>query len=261
MILKLMKLDPYKVLGVPHDASYEMVKKVYKKMLQKTHPDKMGDASFFILVHKAFYEIREQLKKQYSNVPKHRVAYSCDTDVVKPTKMKHYTQEKFNRFFDEHKIIGVDPYATDGYRSYMCERLNHQEDISEAAKKHVYIPNTKIVRYKEPEVLPSSAQTESLYHFGVDSVTDFSGAGGTDIMKAFSHKHGHPIDTVKRYNSVDQLLSERSSQNLQQTEKELRRQKKKEAKLRQLEQYRLQCMRESDSKVTDEYIMLHNRLT
>ena len=255
-----MKLDPYDVLGVSHKASYNDVKRAYKIMLHKTHPDKMGDASCFMLVHKAFAEIQKQLKFKETDAPKQKTSYTNNLDVAKPTKMKNFTQEKFNKYFDQHRIDTVDPYATEGYSAYMCERLKHQEDISQASKNKVHIPTTKIVRYKEPDVLPSSSLIDSAYHFGVDSVNDFSGAGGTDIMKAFSHTSGEPIDTVKRYRNVDELLNARSSQNMEQTEKEKRRQQRREAKLHKLEQYRLQCMRTNDADVSNAYVSLHNRL-
>ena len=33
-----------------------------QKMLIKTHPDKMGSAKYFMLVHKAYEEIQKQYK-------------------------------------------------------------------------------------------------------------------------------------------------------------------------------------------------------
>ena len=64
-----MVQDPYKVLGVSPDASDEEVKKAYRRMAMKYHPDKvegMGEAvrrsatEKFQAINEAYEEIRRQ---------------------------------------------------------------------------------------------------------------------------------------------------------------------------------------------------------
>ena len=48
----------YEVLGVPKDADEKDIKKAYKKMALKHHPDKGGDEHFFKEINAAYGESR-----------------------------------------------------------------------------------------------------------------------------------------------------------------------------------------------------------
>lgn len=258
----MSSLDPYDVLGISHNASWSEVKSAYKKMLIKTHPDKMGSAKYFMFVHEAYNELQKQYKgkAKETNMPREKQKYSANNDVVKPKKMKNFTNDKFNQYFDKNRINETDPYQQGGYRDYMVDRLNYQEDISVAKSSSVHIPTQQIVKYEEPESLYSSKVLENVYHLGVETVSDFSGGGGTDIMKAYCHVKGDHIDTVKRYRNLDDIQNQRSSENLQMTREEKIRQQQLEEQRQRLEQFRLNNVRSQSSSVNERYTQLHRRL-
>lgn len=52
--------DPYEVLGVSRDASKEEIKKAYKKMAIRHHPDKGGDERKFQEITNAYHELTEE---------------------------------------------------------------------------------------------------------------------------------------------------------------------------------------------------------
>lgn len=54
--------SPYDILGVNEKATWEQIKKAYRKMAMKHHPDKGGDAAMFRKVQGA-YEILEDRHK------------------------------------------------------------------------------------------------------------------------------------------------------------------------------------------------------
>ena len=81
----MSNLDPYDVLGISHNATWNDIKKAYKKMLINTHPDKMnGSAKYFMLVHEAFNDIQKQFKgkAKISNAPKEKQEYKQDQIVL-----------------------------------------------------------------------------------------------------------------------------------------------------------------------------------
>ena len=256
-------LNPYDVLGIEPTVTWSNVKKAYKCMLIKTHPDKMGSAKYFMLVHEAYTEIQKQFKgkQKVSNERVQKQTYTTqDPEMIQPKKMRQFTADKFNQYFDEHRIDNNNPYSKSGYGNHMTDRLNYQEDISVAKTNYVYIPTNKIVRYKEPEFLPSSKMLENVQQLGIETIDDFSGGGGTDIMKAYCHTSGENIDTVKRFKSIDDLQNHRSSESLQMTRSEIAAQHKIEKQRLRLEQIRLSNLRSNDSNINNRYTQLHRRL-
>ena len=57
-------MDPYKILNVPKDASDSEIKKAYRKLAAKHHPDKSGDDAIFKQVNEAYSAIGTQEKRQ-----------------------------------------------------------------------------------------------------------------------------------------------------------------------------------------------------
>ena len=114
----MSSLNPYDVLGLPHNCTWSDVKKAYKTMLVKTHPDKMGNAKYFMMVHEAYQELQIQFKgkAKEQNAPRQKQSYKPIEQDVQPVKMKNFTADKFNRYFDENRINQIDPYSQNGYR-------------------------------------------------------------------------------------------------------------------------------------------------
>ena len=50
-----MEFNPYKVLSLSKDASLEDIKKRYKKLARKYHPDKGGDPQLFVYIDRYLF--------------------------------------------------------------------------------------------------------------------------------------------------------------------------------------------------------------
>ena len=58
-------VDPYAVLGLPHSASLEDVKKRYKQLAMIYHPDKEGgDEGAMKLLNSAYHQIEKEIIKR-----------------------------------------------------------------------------------------------------------------------------------------------------------------------------------------------------
>ena len=58
------QIDPYKILGVSTDATYDEVRKAYRRAATKYHPDAGGDAWAFQQVQQAFVLLREKFENR-----------------------------------------------------------------------------------------------------------------------------------------------------------------------------------------------------
>lgn len=256
-----MGLNPYDVLGVPHGSSRSVVRNAYKKMIIRSHPDKMnGDATYFMLVHKAFAEIEKMHAVHTSDAPKEKQVYQAPG--VKPmrtnfNKNEKFSNDKFNKFFSENKIEDLDPFSR-GYDKYMSERLQHQEEIDTMKTKQLTRKKKQMVVYREPEAI-NEMYTQSYGLLGRDRVDDYSCGIGTDYMKAYSDPD-ELKDTTKKYKNLEQLVKERSTQSFEITEEEAMFQREKEKKLRKLEQYRINAYEKSKRNIAEKYIQLNNRI-
>jgi curved DNA-binding protein CbpA len=257
-------MSAYSILGLSENCSWKDVRKNYKQMIVKVHPDKMnGSVVYFDLVQRAYEELKATHinAKEYSNLPKDKVQYTTQSDIVSPQKMKKFTNKKFNKFFEENKILdNNNPFLLNGYGQYMSSSLNYTEDIDIAKNKKIYQPSQKLVVYKEPESLNSSNNVfGNCSTLGVNEIKDFSGGGGTDIMKAYSEPL-ELIDTVKKYKNIQDLQAHRGSENLQATDSELKRLKKQEEKRAKLEQLRMNTLFNNNQLTSEKYINLNRRL-
>lgn len=254
-------MDPYQILGIKPGCSWKEVKNAYKTLAVIVHPDKLnGDARMFDTIHIAYQQIKKQHlnAKTFSDAPKEKINYKQESDIISPHKMKHFTNDKFNTFFEKNKI-NEDKYAQQGYQNFMSQSLNFQEDLEVAKKQHIFKPKQELVRYKEPEYLNSTSCFDNCQTFGDDEITDFTGGGGTDIMKAYSEPL-ELIDTATRYKGMDDIKSRRTTENLQATEYELKKMKKMKEKQEKLETLRLNRLEQEAQLISQKYIQLNRRL-
>ena len=255
-------MDPYSILGVEEGSSFSIVKKAYKEMLLKTHPDKMGNSTLFKLVHKAYKEIENSYKtsKQFNNAPKKKVVYQNDLNLEpkRPVTGKKFSNDKFNTFFEKNKIYGEDPFKTDGYSNMMCDSLRYAEDIDVIKKRQIKSKKRQMVLYKEPQPI-NELYTGSYSLLGINKMSDFSCSNGTDYIKAYTDPE-EQIDTVRRYKNVDHLLNDRSSQTFHKTDEEIEYSKQLERQRRRLEQQRISNMTRNERFVSEKYVNLNRRL-
>ena len=69
-------MDYYHTLGVNHTTSADELKKAYRKLASKHHPDKGGDAEQFKRIQEAYEVLSDpQRKHEYDNPAQYRKPY------------------------------------------------------------------------------------------------------------------------------------------------------------------------------------------
>ncbi len=85
--------DPYKVLGVSRDASDDEIKKAYRELARKYHPDNYVDNPLSDLVEEKMKEINEA----YDTIQKQRASSSQSSYSSYDPGYSHSTNESFRR--------------------------------------------------------------------------------------------------------------------------------------------------------------------
>ena len=249
-------MDPYEVLGIASDSDMKTIKRACKKMLLKTHPDKMGHSQFFNIVHEAYRTI----KKEHSSVnyPTEKRDYEIyESNTIQRPK-EQFDINNFNKMFEQYANMynDIDPFINGGYKT--CNKLNYQEEIKELQKNKIRIPKQELVIFKEPEAL-ASQNLESLSHLGVNKITDYTCSSGVDYMRAYS-EDAELIDNRQEYKNLEHIKDVRSQQSFQLTDEDRRKQRKNEKKQHKLEQMRQNQMNKNDESYSKIHSYIQNRL-
>ena len=281
-------MDPYEILDLPRNFTYDMLRDQYKSMAKQTHPDKSGLKSdyLFKLVTAAYLELKKELEMRISDPSFHDLKHKSQSFVAdrrdsRPENMgsgSGFNLDRFNKIFDDNRI---EDETSDGYGNWMAESSAQREDIEIPNKLGKFDNNVfnktfdnikpsglkQIVKYKEPEALPA-AKNIAFSELGVANITDFSGENMDHKRISYSdyklaHSRQKLVDfTVKQrkeYENLKQLEADRANVSYQMTDKEQRDLAKKKTKEEALEKKRIARMKWKDQQVANQYEKL-NRL-
>lgn len=208
--IDLNTLDPYKVLNVPKNFTWEQLKEAYKEAAMKTHPDKGGNKVIFDFVTSCFKTLAKEYKAKNADRNHHELKQESkqyfekivNNNLPHPSDVNEPFEKKFNKAFDECRYH--DEEIEYGYGEMMSKSEKTREDISienvfnkqkvdngtfnELFNKKVPV-SKEIVRYKEPEALPMAKQLQ-FTEIGNKRTDDYSSGvvqknlTYTDYMKA-----------------------------------------------------------------------------
>lgn len=268
--MDLASLDPYKVLNVPKNFTWQQLKDAYRQAALKTHPDKeSGNKLVFDFVTSCFKTLAEEYKARNANKSHYDLKKDANEyfDKMVNNNAPHPSiasmpatnepfETRFNKAFDECKYVDEDIQF--GYGDHMTKSTGVREDISvenvflgggkvdnakfnDAFNKKVPV-SKQIVKYKEPEPLVMAkalryteigAKRPDDYSSGIENKT----LAYTDYMKAHSGERlANPdeIKSKKEFKSIEDYEKYRENKTKRAlTEKErkyLEEKKKKEEK-------------------------------
>jgi curved DNA-binding protein CbpA len=266
-----------KLFKLPENYTWSQLKDSYKKLAIQNHPDKGGDPDFFNYITEQFQKLALEIKTRDANKSHFDLKQNYKAENNSFSKRFGISQvddtfnSKFNKTFDENKFIDDD--IEFGYGSMMTASSKVREDIninnvfgksSVSSEKFNSTfetsvkPSTNIIKYKEPEALPSSSK---IIHSEIgNKTTDYSGKTSnnslayTDFKVAYTEERIPTDSTRKMFKSVKEY-QQYSDTKLKQgmTEKELLFKKKYEKLEDKREQERLSRIAERDKKLEDYY--------
>ncbi len=280
--IDLTSLDPYKVLGVSKNYTWNELKEAYKNLAIQTHPDKGGDKLIFNFITDCFKELALEYKNRKKNKSHKEMKTESEEYIKKMTtsEYKHPSEllsgekfeKRFNKIFEECKY--VDEEKDFGYGSIMIPSSSKREDInidnvfnkkdvdsntfnSTFNKKLTLKEKKEIIKFKEPEAL--HLVNTDFTQIGIGRPTDYSNYSSgialgrklnyTDYMKAYSNDNFINPDEVQRkdFKNVEEFekyRDKRTNKQLSKEERDYLENKKKEEELKEFE--RLERIKKQD---------------
>jgi curved DNA-binding protein CbpA len=273
--------DPYEILRLPEEFTFEDVKKTYRRMALKAHPDKGGDEQQFARITKAFLFIKEEFKKQTMTKDSHQLKQDYKLDMEQMPQVRsqdlsggRFDIKKFNEIFGDYRVETVND---DGYGSWMVDRTDVREDIDIENKfgerftndsfnnafeeQEVDTKHMQLMKIVEPEPMAISNKL-SFTELGGDRPDSFSRSANINSMNGlnyFDYKSAHTqtklvdpnnVEKRKSYKSVDAYERDRANQNFEMTEEDKRYLKEKDKREILHENSRVERLNRYDTKVT-----------
>lgn len=283
--INLELLDPYEVLEIPKNFTFEQLKNAYKATALLTHPDKEGGNKlifefvtecFKLLAeeyksrnsNKTFMELKKQAKDYYSS---ENTTFSSEPNVIGGDNFN----EKFNKKFDMCRV--EDEENDFGYGDIMVESSNNREELSTenifSSKKFdsqsfnsIFMkhtpapPKNEIIKYKDPEPLVL-AKSMNYTEIGGKKPDDYSSSveksGKNNLIYSdykIAHSNTRLVDeescSLKNFKDVEEYQLYRNSKfNKALTEKEKKYFELKKQREEREEYERLERIKQTDAKI------------
>jgi curved DNA-binding protein CbpA len=207
--IDISTLNPYDVLDVKEDFSWEELVKAYRKLAIKVHPDKGGSEILFDAVTKCFKQLATEFKARQVEKPHHVLKKEFEEfkEEGKKPEFPSFPQnttfnEKFNKLYEDNKLEDDDDNR--GYSHFMAKSQKEREDFkipkllnkftekkfNETFEK-VVKPGKDIIIYKEPEPV-MAAKNLNFTELG-GKTEEFTTTAYTDYYKA--HTTSRLVDT------------------------------------------------------------------
>ncbi len=280
-----IEVDPYDVLEIDPTLDEDVIKRAYRRMTLKHHPDKGGSNETFDLVTKCYIAILDHVEKTtYKEMDFQSLKHSASEveQSIHGKRNRHIDHERFdpkffNEMFTENRLPGPED---DGYGSIMqdSDRLADEQNIkindrfkgnfnrnnfmNSFENEKLNDEHKDMVIYEEPQAMMSC--NLPFQELGADRVEDFGETNRVhqsfcDYKKALS-SGSKLIDPSlverKKFNNVDHLKADRSNISYTLSPAEKKRLQTQQARAEQNEQSRLRRLHTRDN----EYEKVYNRL-
>jgi len=279
-----VEYDSYKIFNLDKNFTWDALKKSYKKLALKAHPDKGGDKIIFDYITEKFYELANEYKLRTSNKNYNELKNDFADYVEKNNKPDYNDKfndnltasERINKHFNETKIYDED--FDFGYGDTMLKSTKERQDFkfenifgnkqysnksfNEAFDKNVTI-SKEVVKYDEPKPM-ILAKSLNYSEIGAGKNSDYSSSvektnnlAYTDYMKAHSTNrlvNASELNNFKEFKNADEYkkYSDRKL-NKKYTSKELDLISKKEQEEEQNELERLERIKKQNVEILKAY--------
>ena len=291
---KRSKFDPYKILSLPKNFTMDQLKRSYKKMAMKTHPDKGGDPRVFKVITKSYLTLVDELKKRennntYGDLKKNADSFLGSQSTEAPTTLNDsngFNINKFNTLYSEHRM---DRPEDAGYGKWM-----EGTDFDETSQKPLFSDgfnldvfnsvfndevnegvSNEVIQYHKPNALISGSGIACV-ELGRGRIKDFSSDGTSSILGRSSkkslqftdYKLAHTKTTItgvksdrEDFNSIGDLKMNRQNISYKMSREERDREAQIKKRNEERERRRIERLENHDRMAAEHFNRVRNVIT
>lgn len=278
-----VEYDSYKIFKLNKKFTWDELKKSYKKLAIKAHPDKGGDKIIFDYITKKFYDLANEYELRTSNKDYNELKNDYSDYIQKKNNYQNNNfddnlsvSERINKHFNETKVYDED--VDYGYENNMVKSTKNREDFkfdnifdnkkftnksfNEVFDKNVTI-SKEIVKYDEPKPMVL-AKNLNFSEIGAGKNDDYSSSvektnnlAYTDYMKAHSTNRlvdASELNNFKSFKNMQDYQNYSDKKiNKKYNSKELNLIEKKREKEQLLENERLSRIKKQNLNILNAY--------
>ena len=277
-----IEYDSYKIFGLSKNFTWDELKRSYKKLALKAHPDKGGDKIIFDYITNKFYELANDYKMRTDN--KNYNELKNDFNDFIHTNKSNVSKfdddlslnDRINKHFETTKIYDED--IDFGYGDKMSESTEAREDFKfnnmfqnrkfdNKSFNNIFDKNVtvsrEVVKHQEPKPM-ILAKSLAYSEIGVGKNNDYSSSvektknlAYTDYMKAHSLNRlvdSSEFDNIKNFKDTDEY-KKYSDKKIKKkfSSKELKIIEDNKLLEEKLENERLERIKKKDIQILDAY--------
>lgn len=288
------KFDPYKILSLSKNFTMNQLKRSYKKMAMKTHPDKGGDPRVFKVITKSYMVLLDELNKRESNhnhndmrsgAEKFMSGQSTEAPITLNDDGGNFNVNKFNKLYSEHRLERPeDAGYGDWMNSSLPEESSKKPLFSKGFNLDVFnsvfnderdTTSSSVVKYHKPKALVSSSGVACV-ELGRGNIKDFSSDGTTTIvgrgtkngLQFTDYKIAHTKTTItgvksdrSAYNSIGDLKMKRKNISYTMSEADAAREARMKRKNEERERRRRERLEQNDRIAFEQFNRVRNVIT
>jgi hypothetical protein len=192
-------INPYQILGVPTDATIDVVKDVYRQLATKHHPDKGGNPETFKIIKLAFKMIIDNIKNG-TQIPKStaNTFNELKDGAQAPPPVKYQSPQDF--FGKDHHI--------DPNREFILSEFNQK--FTQKVKEGDNCLGGSLEDYREKRTKDQLLSEQRVINDEIASIKPiFTGNGfsGNVFNRLFEQINGTPDDKVKELQPYEEPIA------------------------------------------------------
>ena len=283
----MKKIEKYKILGIQKTNDMNIIRRAYKKMALKTHPDRGGSNENFQKITKAYMYLMEKIKENLNNHLYHEMKDQAkdfyknqnnqNNQNIKIDK-DNFNIKIFNKIYEENRLD--DPFD-DGYgnimdktdlkKSYSANDIDIPNIFSDKFNSNVFNTvfnsmkdkqskedNNELIAYSGPSAMVAQ---NDCFELGGGKISDFSSNDVssdlqyTDYMKAHTQNLINPnsVNTRGDFKNLEDLKQHRENINFIMSPEEIAFQNMQKQQDKDNEERRLERLKEYDNNVNNQY--------